>query len=329
MTLILTRSDVEKLIEYGAVIDAVRAAHVALATGRAAVPVAPTMSVPASSVTGGAAPVFVPMAAVSAPDRLALVKLLADVPANAAAGLDVQRSAVLALSTEDGGCEALIHGAVVTRVRTAATTAVATDVLARADARVLGLIGAGRLAHAHVEALRTVRDIDRIVVWSRTERSARALAAEVGADVVSSAQDVFASADVVCTLTPSREPHVRGEWFHPGQHVNAVGAPPRPDHREVDSDAVRRSRVVVDTRATSWHDSGDIVIPLAEGAVDRAHVGDELGAVLAGEIVGRASAEEITLFNSVGVGLQDLATARLLIDHAREAGVGLDVDLTR
>lgn len=323
MTLVLTRSDVEKLISLPDTIAAVRAAHVDLATGRAAVPVAPSMAEP------GADTVYVAMAAVSRTDRLATVKLLADMPSNAARDLPTQRSAILAVSSTDGSCAALVDGAVVTRFRTAATSAVATDALARTDSRVLGLVGAGRLARAHVEALRGVRPFDRIVVWSRTQRTAHELADVTGAEVVTSAEAVFDVADVVCTLTPTREPHVRGDWLRPGQHVNVVGAPPRADHREVDSEAIRRARVVIDTRATSWHDSGDILIPLEEGAVSRAQVADELGAVLAGELAGRTSDEQITLFNSVGVGLQDLAVTRLLIDEARRVGIGLDVDLTR
>ena len=323
MTLILTRSDVEKLIDHPSIIEAVRSAHIALASQRAVVPVAPSMQRPGSDGT------FIGMAAVSEPDRLATVKLLADLPGNRARNLPTQRSVVLAVSAEDGTPEALVDGAVLTRVRTAATSAVATAALASPDGRVLGLIGAGELARAHVEALRHVHDFDRIVVWSRTGESARSLAAAYDAEVMPTAEAVVAAADVVCTLTPAREAYIRGDWFRPGQHINAVGAPPRPDHREIDTAGIRRARVVVDTRATSWHDSGDVMIPLTEGAVDRAHVADELGSVLAGTTPGRSSDDEITLFNSVGVGLQDLAGVRLLIDRARAEGIGLEVELAR
>lgn len=321
--LILTRSDVEKLIDYPSIIEAVRSAHVALACGRAVVPVAPSMQRPGSD---GA---FIGMAAVSEPDRLATVKLLADLPGNRARKLPTQRSAVLAVSAEDGTPEALVDGAILTRVRTAATSAVATAALARPDSRVLGLVGAGELAHAHVEAMRHVHAFDRVVVWSRTGERARSLAAAYDAEVMPAAEDVFIAADVVCTLTPSREAYIRGDWFRPGQHINAVGAPPRPDHREIDTAGIRRARVVVDTRATSWHDSGDVMIPLAERAVDRDHVADELGSVLAGAAPGRSGDDTITLFNSVGVGLQDLAGVRLLIDRARVEGIGLEVELAR
>ncbi|MFI6484826.1 ornithine cyclodeaminase family protein [Nonomuraea sp. NPDC050663] len=316
MTLILTRSDVQALIGMPEVIDAVRRAHADHARGLAALPAPPVMRLPGSEAA------FVPMAAASAPAGLASVKLLTDLPG-------AQRSTILAVSAADGGCAAVVDGSTVTRFRTAAATAVATEALARPDSRTLGLIGAGALAHAHLAAIRTVLPIERVVVWSRNPATARAFAAATGAEVMDGPEKVIAVSDVVCTLTPSREPLVRGAWFHEGLHVNAVGAPPRPDHREIDSEGVARSRVIVDSRSSALHESGDVVIPLAEGVVDAAHVSDELGEVLVGARPGRSSREQITLFNSMGVGLQDLATVRLLIDTARERGIGTRVDLTQ
>ncbi|GAA4055352.1 ornithine cyclodeaminase family protein [Nonomuraea soli] len=316
MTLILTRSDVQTLIGMPEVIDAVRRAHADLARGLAALPTPPVMRLPGSPAA------FVPMAAASATAGLASVKLLTDLPG-------AQRSTILAVSAADGGCAAVVDGSTVTRFRTAAATAVATAALARPDSRTLGLIGAGALAHAHLAALRAVLAIERVVVWSRNPATARAFAAATGADVMPDPEKVIAASDVVCTLTPSREPLVRGAWFHEGLHVNAVGAPPRPDHREIDSEGIARSRVIVDSRSSALHESGDVVIPLAEGVVERSHVSDELGEVLVGTRPGRTSREQITLFNSMGVGLQDLATVRLLIDSALERGVGTRVDLTQ
>lgn len=316
MTLILTRSDVQALIGMPEVIDAVRRAHADHARGLAALPAPPVMRLPGS----GAA--FVPMAAASAPAGLASVKLLTDLPG-------AQRSTILAVSAADGGCAAVVDGSTVTRFRTAAATAVATEALARPDSRTLGLIGAGALAHAHLAAIRTVLPIERVVVWSRNPATAQAFAAATGAEVMHGPEKVIAVSDVVCTLTPSREPLVRGAWFHEGLHVNAVGAPPRPDHREIDSEGIARSRVIVDSRSSALHESGDVVIPLAEGVVEAAHVSDELGEVLVGARPGRSSREQITLFNSMGVGLQDLAAVRLLIDSARERGIGTRVDLTQ
>ncbi|MQY28071.1 ornithine cyclodeaminase family protein [Nocardia aurantia] len=321
MTLVLTRSDVLALISLPEVIAAVRRAHADLAHGTAVQPAPTALRLPGSD------PAFLVMPAFSESARLATVKLLADIPGNRDRGLPVQRSAILALSAADGSCAALLDGGTVTRFRTAAASAVATATLARPDSRVLGLVGAGGLAHTHVAALRAVLPFERIVVWSRTAATAHAFAAETGAEPVDSAEEVVRAADVLCTLTPAREPVVRGAWFRPGLHVNAVGAPPRPDHREIDSAGMRSARVVVDSRATALTESGDVLIPLREGVFGAEHVGDELGEVLIGAKPGRSEADQITLYNSLGIGLQDLAAARLLIDAARDRGIGTEIDL--
>ncbi|BCJ41417.1 alanine dehydrogenase [Actinoplanes ianthinogenes] len=319
MTLILTRSDVLALLRCEDVIAAVERAHLDLAHGRAALPA------PAAARLGDAT--FLAMTAASAPLGLAGVKLLADLPGNR------QRSTVLAVDAGSGACAALIDGAALTRFRTAAATAVATRALSRPDSRVLGLLGAGPLAWAHAQALGAVRDFDRVVLWGRTPAKAAALADRITGDlglpaeVLSGPRDVTLAADVLCTLTPSRHPLVHGDWFLPGLHVNAVGAPPRPDHREIDAAGIARARVIVDSSATALHESGEAVQAIADGAVTAGHFGVELGAVLAGHAPGRQSADQVTLFNSVGVGLQDLATAHLLITEATRRDLGTRLDL--
>ncbi|MFI6340439.1 ornithine cyclodeaminase family protein [Streptomyces sp. NPDC050535] len=330
MTLILTRSDILKLLADARqdVEAAVEQCHLDLALGRAVLPPPPAMPLPDSDGT------FLVMAAASVPAGLATVKLLADLPANREHGLPVQRSAVLAVSAETGACQALLDGAEVTRARTAAATAVATRALARKDARTLGLIGTGPLARAHARALLPGRAYERVVLWGRAPARSQELAAWIGtelgaqATVMTGPRAVVEAADVLCTLTPSREPLVRGAWLAPGQHINAVGAPPRPDHREIDTEGVVRSRVVVDAYATARTKSGEVLIPLAEGALSEDDFRCELGNVLAGLEPGRTSDSDITLFNSVGVGLQDLALARLLIDLAHTQGVGTHVELS-
>ncbi|MCW8102542.1 ornithine cyclodeaminase family protein [Streptomyces tauricus] len=330
MTLILTRSEISRLLEHATaeVEAAVEQAHRDVARGRAALPAPPALSL------AGSDGVFLPMAALSAPAGLATVKLLADLPGNRDLGLPAQRSAVLALDAGTGEVAAVLDGALVTRFRTAAATAVATRALARQDARVLGVIGTGPLALAHVRALLTVRDWKSVVVWGRTAEHGAALVdritGELGlrAEQLADPRAVTEAADVLCTLTPSREPVVEGAWLRPGQHVNAVGAPPRPDHREVDTAGVVRSRIVVDSFATARRKSGEVLIPLAEGALVEGDFELELGHVLEGLAPGRAADDEITLFDSVGVGVQDLAVTRLLIDLATASGTGTRIDLT-
>ena len=135
------------------------------------------------------------------------------------------------------------------------------------------------------------------------------------------------ASDIVCTLTPSREPIVEGAWFKPGLHVNAVGAPPRPDHREIDSAGMARARVFLDSIATAMHDSGDVLLAIADGAITKNQVATELGDVINGAAPGRTSREDITLYNSVGIAMQDLAIGSLLLARARQKGVGLEIDL--
>jgi ornithine cyclodeaminase/alanine dehydrogenase-like protein (mu-crystallin family) len=325
MTLVLTDSDVARLLNRDEVRTAVERAHADLARGRAVVPAPPAMTI------GGAT--LVPMVAADTSTGRAAVKMLADNPANAARGLPVQRSSIMVVSAETGECQALIDGRRITAVRTAATSAVATAHLARPGRTVLGLVGAGALAVEHTRAIAAVRAIDTVVVWSRSSATV-ARYREAVADLrlavkpMATIEDVVRAADVLCTLTPARDPIVRGAWFTPGLHVNAVGAPPRPDHREIDGDGLRRSRVVVDSLPTALAKSGEVALALAEGAVTEADIGTELGAVIAGLAAGRTTDDDITLFNSVGLGLQDLVTADLLLTRARSEGVGTELDLS-
>ena len=328
-TLILSRSDVDGLVTMTEVIGAVETAFADIARGTAAQPAPATLSLPSSPAS------FLAMAALADRQGLASVKLLADIPGNAARGLPVQRSVVVLVSQETGFCEAIIHGQIPTRIRTAAATAVATRHLSRPDSRVLGLIGAGELAVAHVDALTRVRPIERVVFWTRNPDTAARFARRIAdahpdlrVAALASAQAVVEAADVVCTLTPSREPIVRGAWFRPGLHVNAVGAPPRPDHREIDSAGMAQARVFLDSIPMAMHDSGDLLLAIAEGAITAEQASTEIGDVITGAAKGRAATDEITLFNSVGLAIQDLAIGDLIVAKAREKGIGLEIDLT-
>ncbi|TDX81449.1 ornithine cyclodeaminase/alanine dehydrogenase [Rathayibacter sp. PhB151] len=273
---------------------------------------------------------ILPMAVRSDALGLAAVKLMADLPGNAARGLPTQRSTILVTSLLTGECVAVLDGALITRARTAAASAVATRHLARADSRVLGLIGAGNLAVAHVRALQAVRDLDEIVVWSRSDATLDRFEEAVGRPVTRAADPraVAERSDVLCTLTPSVEPIVRGAWLHAGQHVNAVGARPRPEHRELDSAAMAIGTLVVDSAATARAKSGDLVLAIAEGALDAAAGLLELGDVVAGTAPGRTRDDEITVFDSVGLAAQDLAVAAALIDLARLRDAGSAVRLS-
>ncbi|WP_337819619.1 ornithine cyclodeaminase family protein [Pseudonocardia sp. Ae707_Ps2] len=306
----------EGTVDLGELIDAVRALHVDLTLGDAEQPV------PAVVETGPST-VLLPMVATSRRLGLTVVKVLTDAQADG----PLQQSTVLLLDATTGTRLAVLAGGPGTRMRTAAASAVATDALARGDSSVLGLVGAGPLAVEHVAAIRRVRPIDHVVVWSRTARRieefrhtlrARERAdgspppppPPLGVTVSPDVHGVVSEVDVLCTLSPAREPHVHGAWFRPGLHVNAVGAPPRPDHREIDGAALARARVVVDSREVQLRKSGEVLLALDEGAVTLDDVGLELGEVLTGAH-GRRRPDDVTLFESVGLAIQDLAYAAL------------------
>jgi ornithine cyclodeaminase/alanine dehydrogenase-like protein (mu-crystallin family) len=207
--------------------------------------------------------------------------------------------------------EAVIDGAALTALRTGAVSGLATRWLARSDARRLVVFGAGVQARVHVEAVRAVRDIDEVVVVSRSAATAEALAREIGARP-GGAADV-ATADVVCTCTTSADPLFDGALLAPGTHVNAVGAY-TPETREVDTAAVARSRVAVETREAAMAEAGDLLMPIAEGAVGTDHIVADLEDVVRGSAVRRSPAD-VTLFVSVGMAFEDLVVARAAVDR--------------
>jgi ornithine cyclodeaminase/alanine dehydrogenase len=322
--IVLTNAEIERLLSMPAVIEAVQQAHLDLARGRASQPERIVAQVPSSRA------ILVPMTA--ALPGIAGVKLLADVPDHRP-GAPRQRSSIVVLDPETGAVRAFLPGEAITRYRTAAASAVATRALSRPDSRVLGLVGAGAQARVHLAAIRLVRPIEEVRVWTRSPAQATAFAEELAEpglriDPVATPREAVDGVDVLATLTPALEPVVLGAWFQAGLHVNAVGAPPRADHREIDTEAVLRSVLVVDTMATAIEESGAIALPLAAGDLSMDAVRTELGDVLAGRRPGRITPEQITLFASVGLPIQDFAAARLVLDAAVAAGLGLELDLT-
>lgn len=326
MTLILSRDDIRDLIRMQDVIDAVEAAHAAHAAGNAIQPTRATVSLP------GTTSAILPMAATLDRPPAAGLKLLSIFPTNRDSGIPVLNAVVLLVDPSSGRCAAMLEGGVLTAFRTAAASAVATRYLARDNARILGLVGAGIEARTHFEAICHVRPrIDQVRVWSRTKETAQGFAQEmahhgVEIEVVETPEAATRGVDILCTLTPAQEPIIQGEWFSPGLHVNAVGTH-WINYREIDTKAVARSRVVVDSREAAMAECGDLMIPVREGAISTGHFADELGQLINGEREGRMSLEEITMYQSVGVAIQDVATAALLTRLAYARGVGTEVEL--
>ncbi|HEU5217164.1 MAG TPA: hypothetical protein VFU23_00795, partial [Gemmatimonadales bacterium] len=196
----------------------------------------------------------------------------------------------------------------------------------------LAMLGSGVQARSHLEAMAVVRTLRRVRVWSpnRTRLAAfvrwAASHLGIGAEASASARDAVEGADLICTTTSAREPVVLGEWIAPGAHINAVGSSIR-TARELDSGAVRRSRLFADRRESLIHEAGDYLIPLAEGAITERHLVGELGEVLLGRVPGRLHQDDITLFKSLGIAVEDLASAHHVLAKAEARGIGLVTEL--
>ncbi len=213
----------------------------------------------------------------------------------------------------------------VTEIRTAAVSAAATKALAREGARTVAILGSGVQGRSHVDAMQTVLDDPIIRIWSRNPAHAEALALETHSLVAGSIEEALDGADVVCTTTAAREPIVELGWLAPGAHVNAVGGSV-PAARELSSETVAAATLFVDRRESTLNESGDYLVAAAERGIGPDHIVAELGEVLAGIHPGRRADDELTLFKSLGIAVEDLAAAELCVARARERGVGTDVE---
>ena len=256
------------------------------------------------------------------------IKLLSLFPGNAAAGLSSHLGLVALFEARHGQPLALLDASAITAIRTAAVSALATRLLAREGAATLALLGTGEQAAAHLEAIRLVRPIRRIRVWSRTPGHAQAFARVHGGEIeiALSVAEAVEGADIICTLTGARQPILLGDQIGPGVHINAVGAC-IPAAAEVDTALVLKSRYVVDLRASAQAEAGEYLTALAVGAVGPEHIVAELGEIVSGAVPGRVSPADITLFKSLGLAAEDLAAAHLVLERARERDVGQVVDL--
>jgi ornithine cyclodeaminase/alanine dehydrogenase-like protein (mu-crystallin family) len=257
------------------------------------------------------------------------LKSLCLMPGNPARGLDTHQGTVTLFDGATGVPTAILDASAVTAVRTAAVSAVATRTLAREDARVLAILGAGVQGKAHLKALVGVREFDDVRVYSPTEAHARALAAAGDglARVVSSAEDAVRGADVVVLATSAREPVLRRDWLESGAHINAVGAS-QPSVRELDVDTVVACALFCDSRESLRNEAGEYRLALEQGAISgENHVRGELGEVLAGSAPGRLDADELTVFRSLGLAVEDLAAAQCAVTRARRMRIGTEVEL--
>jgi len=324
--LILNHAEITRLLSVEECIPIMSQALAALARGEVHQPLRMIVRPPDAAGIMGLMPSYI------SGDHAAYgLKVICVFPGNTAIGKEPHQGSVLLFSSVTGELLAMLNAAAITTIRTAAVSGVATQLLAREDASELALIGTGVQARAHLLAMTHVRPIKRARVASKSWEHARAFAEETKArypfpiEAVESVEAAVRGADLIVTVTNAREPILRGEWVSPGAHLNAVGSS-IPTTREVDGTTMAAARLFVDRRESTINESGDYLLAVREGAISPEHIRAEIGEVLNGTQTGRTSREEITLFKSLGLAVEDVAAAEYLYTKAQTQGVGTWVE---
>jgi ornithine cyclodeaminase/alanine dehydrogenase-like protein (mu-crystallin family) len=317
--LILSDENVREVLDMESCIAAMEDVLAALARDELFLPLRSIVRPPAESLfglmpayRGGDDPVF-------------SLKEIVVSPGNSARGLDPHQGAVILHDGETGLLRAVLNASAVTEIRTAAVSAVATKRLARPGARVVAVLGSGVQGRSHVQAMQAVVRDPELRIWSRNPSHAEALALESHAVVCETVEEALDGAEIVCTTTASREPILRRAWLAPGTHVNAVGA--IAPARELDAETVASASLFVDRRESALNESAEYLRAVDEAGIGPDHIRAELGEVLVGAHPGRTADDELTVFKSLGLAVEDLAAADLCVRRARERGVGVEVEL--
>jgi ornithine cyclodeaminase/alanine dehydrogenase-like protein (mu-crystallin family) len=297
--LVLNEADVEDLLEPAGCLEAVERALIALARGEIHMPLRLMVRPPGEESLIALMPGHR-----GGEERLYGLKTVVVVPGNSARGLDPHQGTVTLFDGETGQTIAVLNASPITAIRTAAASALATRELAREDARTLTIVGTGHQGRAHERVLPAVLEFDEVLMAGRGD-----------------VEEAVRHADVIVTATSSEEPVIRREWLKQGVHINAVGAC-FPNTRELDSATVAASMFIADRRESAENESGDYRLALEEGAIATGHIAAELGDVLTGAHPGRTSADEITVFESLGIAVEDLFAAEYVVRRARETGRG-------
>ena len=258
------------------------------------------------------------------------VKVVSIMPGNPGRGLPVLQGIMLVFDSETGQPAAIIDASTLTAIRTAAVSGLATRFLAREESTVVAILGCGVQAESHVEAMASVRKIERFLIWGRSAEKLRAFCARMsekgfqGVEPAASAQDAVCKADIVCTVTSASEPVLAGNWVRPGTHVNLVGSHDI-RHRECDVQLIRSARVFSDHTPSVLTHAGEIRAALEAGVIEETHIVAELGEVAARQHGGRKAAAEITIFKSLGLIAQDLVASEIAVRNATEHGLGTSI----
>jgi ornithine cyclodeaminase/alanine dehydrogenase-like protein (mu-crystallin family) len=324
-TTVLSWEDVTKLLPMKDCLGIMRETLKALARGDAVLPLRRYVQQPDKRGTIGVMPAFL------GDPQLLGAKIISVFPGNRDTRFESHQGAVILFETQNGRLLAMVDASSITAIRTAAVSGVATDVLANRDAESLAILGSGTQASTHLSSMLLVRPVRSVKVWSRDFDHAKRFASshsdleEVRVEAVRTAEEALKDSSLVCTTTAAKSPVLEGAWLSPGAHVNAVGASV-PPFRELDTEAVRKSRLFVDRRESALNESDDILIPIREGIITDEHILGELGEVLLGRVAGRRNAEEITLFKSMGIAVEDIAAAHHVYARALQERLGTQVE---
>jgi alanine dehydrogenase len=324
--LVLSEKQLQSLIDVTELIAALEQAHIQYSTGKAVMPV--RLVVPLPQIQGR----ITSMPGYLNEDRALGMKVVTYFQNNPKHNLPAILATIMLFSAETGKMIAAMDGGYITAIRTACASALATRALANENCATLAILGAGVQARAHIEALTRVRKLERIKIFSPSGTSAEKIKQEMQPtcrpqiEVAAGAEQAVRESDLLVTVSTAQEPIVKADWLKPGVHINAVGSH-RPDLREIDGATLSKSKVVVDSREAIMTECGDILLALKEGSVNGGVIHAEIGEVLARKKPGRTRAAEITLYKSVGIAIQDVATAQLVYRKALERNVGTHVDL--
>jgi ornithine cyclodeaminase/alanine dehydrogenase-like protein (mu-crystallin family) len=319
--LIINQAEVHQLLPIDECMEAMVEALTALSHGKAINPLRQSLHLPDKPGLLGIMPGYLE-------DLNAVgLKVISIFHNNKGTEHDSHQGAVLVFEADHGSLMAVVDASAITAIRTAAVSGVATRLLAREDAGELAILGSGVQAHAHVNAMLAARNIERVRVWSPNPDHVKAFARNISKQQnvevtpTNNALDAVKGADIVCTTTSAREPVLMGKWLGPGVHINAVGSSVRLA-RELDTEAVAKSRLFVDRRESAVNEAGDYLIPKKEGMIGDHHIQGEIGEILTGQIAGRQTEQEITLFKSLGLAVEDIASAHLVYQKALKRGLG-------
>ncbi len=324
--LLLSETQVQSLVDIDELIAALEQAHIQYSTARAVMPL--RLVVPLPEIQGR----ITSMPGYLSDDRALGMKVVTYFQNNPKQGLPAILATVMLFSAASGKMIAAMDGSYITAIRTACASAMATKVLANPQTRVMAILGAGVQARAHIRAIARVRGLEKIKIHSPSGASAAAVKKELGPEVdaaievANSAEEAVRESDLVVTVTTAKEPILRREWLKAGAHINAVGSH-RPDFREIDGATLARAKIVVDSREAIMAECGDILLAITEGSITQDPIHGEIGEVLAGSKAGRTGTAEITLYKSVGIAIQDVATANLVYAKALQRGIGTSVEI--